>query len=206
MTSTGFSFEREVEDLRDLLDVSLRFSATCSRRELDARRRLVGRIADPAGEVADQQDHLVAEVLELAQLLDRDRVADVDDRARRVDADVDADLLDRSAAPSRTPRGREDLDDAASEQPLDRIESRRPNVRELGSVGVSTPTKPVATVAPSRARAGPASSLGRCPSLRLGVPAKPSIGKKIVRLACVTFARSPSRQTQRRVRTSSSSA
>ena len=45
-------------------------------------RRAAARVADPRGEVADDQDDLVAEVLELAELLQDDRVAEVDVGAR----------------------------------------------------------------------------------------------------------------------------
>ena len=52
------------------------------RLEHRPQHRLPGRIADPGGEVPDDQDHRVAGVLELAQLLQDDHVAEVDVRAR----------------------------------------------------------------------------------------------------------------------------
>src|SRR5690606_25131977 len=48
------------------------------------------RIADPGGVVADHEDDLVAELLEGAQLPDRDGVADVEVRPRRVESLLDA--------------------------------------------------------------------------------------------------------------------
>ena len=53
-----------------------------------AQRGLPGRVADPRGEVADDQDDRVPGVLELAQLLQHDHVAEVDVGRRRVDAEL----------------------------------------------------------------------------------------------------------------------
>ena len=46
-------------------------------REPRARGVASGGIADQAGEIADQEDHLVAELLELAHLVDQHRVPEV---------------------------------------------------------------------------------------------------------------------------------
>ena len=61
-------------------------------REQRPGRRAAARVADPRGEVADDEDHLVAEVLELAQLLQDDGVAEVDVGRRRVEAELHAQL------------------------------------------------------------------------------------------------------------------
>src|SRR2546427_865085 len=48
------------------------------------------RIADQGGEVADQEDHLVAQVLQLAHLVEHHGVAQMDVGRRRVQAQLDA--------------------------------------------------------------------------------------------------------------------
>jgi hypothetical protein len=50
---------------------------------------LARRITDHAGEITDQEHHVVAEILELAQLIDEDRVAQVQIRGRGVEAGLD---------------------------------------------------------------------------------------------------------------------
>ena len=52
--------------------------------------RLLARIADGGGVIADEEDDLVAKVLESAQLLQGDEVPDVQIGAGGVDAQVDA--------------------------------------------------------------------------------------------------------------------
>ena len=52
------------------------------------RRRAAAGIADACGVVAHDEDHAVAEVLELAQLLQHDGVAEVDVGRRRVEAEL----------------------------------------------------------------------------------------------------------------------
>ena len=52
------------------------------------QRRAPGRVPHPAGEVADDQHHVVAGVLELAQLLQHDRVSEVDVGRGRVDPEL----------------------------------------------------------------------------------------------------------------------
>ncbi len=88
--------------------------------ELNAHGALVGGVADAAGEVADQKDNLVSQVLELAELPQGDGVAQVDDRAGRIDAQVDADRLAGSQAALQI-LAPDDLDDAPFEDALDRI-------------------------------------------------------------------------------------
>ena len=60
-----------------------------SRGEHRAQARAARRVADARRVVADDQHHPVAGVLELAQLAQHDRVAEVDVRRRRVDAQLD---------------------------------------------------------------------------------------------------------------------
>ena len=54
-----------------------------------ARRGAAARIADAGRVVADDQHDLVAEVLELPELLEHDRVAEMDVRRGRVDPELD---------------------------------------------------------------------------------------------------------------------
>jgi len=55
-----------------------------------SRGRPPGRVTDPGGEVADDQDDLVPGVLEFAQLRQHDRVAEVDVGGGRVDPQLHA--------------------------------------------------------------------------------------------------------------------
>ncbi len=61
----------------------------------ERRPRVVtpGRIADARGEVADQQDHAVAEFDELLQFVQHDRVPEVQQRPSRIDAEFDGQAL-----------------------------------------------------------------------------------------------------------------
>ena len=92
-----------VEDLRRLLDVRPRVGVDLLARELRARRRAPARIADARGVVADDEDDDVPAVLELAQLAQDDRVAEVDVRRRRVEAELDAQRPRRRRACARRP-------------------------------------------------------------------------------------------------------
>ena len=58
-------------------------------REPGPGRRPARRVTDLGGEVADDQDRGVTELLELAQLAQHDREAEVDVGRRRVDAELD---------------------------------------------------------------------------------------------------------------------
>ena len=49
-----------------------------------------GRIADEPGEVADEKDHLVPELLKLTHFVQKHRVPEVQIRRRRVEARLDA--------------------------------------------------------------------------------------------------------------------
>ena len=69
------------EHLEGLLLVGAGVGVDLLARQHRARRRAAARIADARGVVAHDQDHAVAQVLELAQLLQHDGVAEVDVRA-----------------------------------------------------------------------------------------------------------------------------
>src|SRR6185437_11365376 len=79
-----------VEDLERLLAVGLGVAVELLAVELRARGRTSARIADAARVVPDDEDHLVAEILKLAQLLQHHGVSEVYIRRRRVDAELDA--------------------------------------------------------------------------------------------------------------------
>ena len=64
------------------------FASISSPVEHRARAERAGGVAHAGGEVADDQDHEVAGVLELAQLLQHDHVAEVDVGRGRVDAEL----------------------------------------------------------------------------------------------------------------------
>ena len=78
-----------VEDLECLVDVGFRVRLDLLAGKLRAGRVAPRRIADERRAVTDDERDLVAEVLELAQLAQRDGVADMDVRSRRVDAELD---------------------------------------------------------------------------------------------------------------------
>ena len=66
------------------------------RRQPRARHVAPGRIADQTGEIADQEDHLVTELLKLAHLVDQHRVAQVQVGCRGIEARLDAQRLPRA--------------------------------------------------------------------------------------------------------------
>ena len=80
------------EDAERLLLVRPRVAVDLLARQHGPGRRAPARVADARREVADDEDDLVAEVLELAELLQDDRVAEVDVRRRRVEAELHAQL------------------------------------------------------------------------------------------------------------------
>src|SRR2546429_665274 len=82
-----------VEDLEYLRFVSLGVCGYLLRGHGRARGGAPGGIADQPGEVADQEDHGVAEVLEVFQLADQDGVAQVDVRRRGVETRLDPERL-----------------------------------------------------------------------------------------------------------------
>ena len=75
-----------VEDLEDLRLVGLGVGVDLLARERRARRVAAGRIADQAGEIADQEDDRVAQVLEVLQLADEHGVAEVQVGRGRIEA------------------------------------------------------------------------------------------------------------------------
>ena len=71
-----------IQDLEDLLLVRrAAFSSICSRAQRRPGRVAAARVADHSGEVTDQEDHIVAELLKLPHLVDYYRVAHVQSRA-----------------------------------------------------------------------------------------------------------------------------
>ena len=82
-----------VEDLEHLLLVGLRRRLHRRAGELRAGRRATAGIADHGGEVTDDEDRGVAEVLELAQLGEADGVTEMDVRPRWVEPQFGAQRL-----------------------------------------------------------------------------------------------------------------
>ena len=78
-----------IEDLEDLRRIGLGVRAYFILRQRRPRRVLAGRIADHPREIADQKDHLVAEVLELAHLVDQHGVAEVQIGSGRIETRLD---------------------------------------------------------------------------------------------------------------------
>src|SRR5205085_12018500 len=81
-----------VEDLEHLLLVGTRVLLDLLARQGRARLVLARRVADHAGEVADQELHLVAEPLEVAQLVDHHGMAQMEVRRGRIEPELDAEL------------------------------------------------------------------------------------------------------------------
>src|SRR4030095_2563504 len=90
---------RHVDDLAELRAVRVSVPADLVRGERLARLRASRRIADHAGEVADDDDHLMAEILEVAQLAQDDRVAQMKIGRGGVEPQLD---LERSASLARS--------------------------------------------------------------------------------------------------------
>ena len=82
-----------VDDLADLDEVLLGVGFDLFRREAGARLVAAAGVADEGGVVADDEDGLVAEFLEQAQLAQRDGMAEMDVDAGGVDAVLDAQRL-----------------------------------------------------------------------------------------------------------------
>ncbi len=88
-----------VEDLAGLLDVGLGVGVDLLGGEHGARLALAGRVADAGGVVADDEDRLVAEVLEGAHDAQDDGVAHVDVGAGGVHAQLDTQGLTAIVGP-----------------------------------------------------------------------------------------------------------
>jgi hypothetical protein len=78
-----------VQDQRGLLEVGLGVGLDLLTGQRRPRGVAAGRIADQRGEVANQEDHLVAQVLELPHLVEHDGVAQVQVGCGRVQAQLD---------------------------------------------------------------------------------------------------------------------
>ncbi|MFU0842271.1 MAG: hypothetical protein ACFWTZ_06680 [Burkholderia sp.] len=85
----------EVKDLAGLREVGLGVGDDLLVRERRARHVAARGIADAGGEVAHEEDDRVAEVLELAQLVEHHGVAEMDVGSRRVEAELAAQGLAR---------------------------------------------------------------------------------------------------------------
>ena len=77
-----------VEHLHGLLDIGLGVGLDLLLGERRAGGVAAGRVADERGAVADDERHAVAEILELAQLAQGHRMAQMDIGGRRVDAEL----------------------------------------------------------------------------------------------------------------------
>ena len=78
----------EVEHRPHLLDVGAGVGLDLVGGQRRAGGRAAGGIADPGGEVADDQHREVSEILELAQFVQNDRMAEMDVGRGRVDAEL----------------------------------------------------------------------------------------------------------------------
>ena len=85
-----------IEDLVGLRLKAARIFHHLPMRELRPRLRAPGGIADHRGEIADDQDRLVPEILELAQLGERDGKAEMDIRRGGIDPELH---IERTAQP-----------------------------------------------------------------------------------------------------------
>ena len=94
-----------VEHLERLLLERLRVRVDLGRREDGPRRGAPARVAHPRRVVADDQHHDVAEILELAELLEDDREAEVDVGRGGVDAQLDAERPAELQLPLEPPVG-----------------------------------------------------------------------------------------------------
>ena len=93
-----------VQDLEHLVGVGRGVGLDVLARERLAGDVLAGGVADHPGEVADQEDHLVAEVLELPQLVEQHGMAEVQVRRGRVEAGLDAQRTAETAGGLPVPR------------------------------------------------------------------------------------------------------
>ena len=80
---------RHVDDLAELRAVGVRVRANLVAGERLARLRPPRGVTDHAGEIADDHDHLMAQLLEIAQFGQHDGVPQVQVGRRRVEAQLD---------------------------------------------------------------------------------------------------------------------
>ncbi len=180
-----------------------------------AQRRAPRRVADARGVVADDQHHAVAGVLELAQLAQHDRVAEVDVGRGRVDPELHAQLAALRArpraacAPARPPAGCRRR--CAASSAASRAGPRRPRRRRsawgpmLDSRRLEGPTAPRqrgqrrrdrappatrrrASAAADERRRSPATSPPRPSTPPLAEPAPRSRRLKRLRFVAILFA------------------
>ena len=95
-----FRIERDfglvaVEDQKHLVGVGLRVVGDFVSGEGRARRVASGGIADHPREIADQEDDVMSELLQLAELVELDRMAEMEVGTRRIESFLD--LEGRSA-------------------------------------------------------------------------------------------------------------
>ena len=79
-----------IENLEGLLAVTFRIGQHFLVRQVRPRCRSTARITDHSGKIADNKYRLVAEILELAQLSQNDRVAEMNIRTRWIDTEFHA--------------------------------------------------------------------------------------------------------------------
>ena len=79
-----------IEDLENLLLISLGIFCHLLLRQWRAGCVLAGRVADHSGEIADQKDHVMTEVLKLSELVDQYGVPKVQIGRGRVEAGLDS--------------------------------------------------------------------------------------------------------------------
>ena len=82
-----------IQDLHGLAHVGLGVGLDLLLRKLRAGGVLARRIADQCGAVTDDEGNVVAQILELAHLAQRDRVTQMQVRAGRVDTELDVEGL-----------------------------------------------------------------------------------------------------------------
>ena len=82
-----------IKYLKGLVNVSLGIFLDLFTRKLRARGVTAGRVADKSGSVADDKGNLMTQILELAQLAQRNSVAKMDIGSRRVYTQLDVQRL-----------------------------------------------------------------------------------------------------------------
>src|SRR5690606_24294711 len=85
-----------IEDLVDLLGVSLRVRLDLLPGQRRPSRRLTARVADHPREVADQEDYVMAVILAAAHLIEEHGMAEMQGRRGRVEAGRDPERAARA--------------------------------------------------------------------------------------------------------------